>query len=145
MKLKKVSLAALPLTSFTTYQRKDGNYTITLYGGYIKYRQKWTMIESEVKQLRVALDNGQTNDGLEIRETDYRIVKNKLAATVAATIIVALNGVEYAVKFFKDLVVITIGHCKVFFRPSKKLIVLPHEYADIIDEELAAELTVVII
>lgn len=145
MKMKKVSLAALPLTSFKSHQRKDGTHVVTLYGGLIKYRQQCHMVDDEVKKLRIALENGHTNDGLEIRETDYRIVKNKLAATVAATFIVALNGIEYTVRFFKDLVVITVGHCKVFFRPSKKLVVLPHEYADIIDEELASELTVVII
>ena len=136
-------LASKPITGFTAVKTKAG-HTVTLYGGYIPHKGKHQATAGEVEALSAALKTPMSA-GIKIDGEVYRLMKNKPIATVITAIATAMDGIDYTIRCFKDIIIITAGRIRVYFRPSKKLVILPKEFADIIDEELSAKLHVVLI
>jgi len=139
---EKPSLFAKPITDIIP-EIKNEQCQFAIKAGYIQYPGTISCKIQDLKSLQKAIYEAKSWTGIRIHDQSYCIIHNKLVATAIASIMLAIDGIEYTIKFLKNLIIIIVGHLKVYLHPTKKLVVIPTELTDILDDYIENNFNVV--
>lgn len=138
-------LSARPVSGYKVIVKGDKKY-LMLKGGGITYRStKMEVTDDDIKSLDKMLASAVPSDGLTANNVEYRIFSNQLMATLVAAMHLTMEGVEYTVKYFKDLVVLVVGRSRIFFRPSKNMLIITKDLEHYLTDDLRDAVNVVVI